>query len=95
MFPTLTPAQTTRLAAHGHKRQVDRGEVLIEAGKRIMRFFVIVTGEAEVMQRSGTKEKLVAVESAGQFTGDTRMLGEARSLSPSCIRGYKIKERYV
>jgi len=32
MFPTLTPAQIARIARHGRKRQIARGEVLIEAG---------------------------------------------------------------
>jgi hypothetical protein len=32
MFPTLTPAQIARIAAHGRERPIARGEVLIEAG---------------------------------------------------------------
>jgi thioredoxin reductase (NADPH) len=80
MFPTLTPAQITRITAHGHRRKVQRGEVLIEAGEQITRFFVIIAGEAEVVRRSGAKEELVAVESAGQFTGDTHMLSGRRSV---------------
>ncbi len=30
MFPTLTPAQQARLAAHGRLRQVQAGEILVE-----------------------------------------------------------------
>jgi hypothetical protein len=38
VFPTLTPAQIARLAAHGHVRQVQHGEVLAEAGEPLARF---------------------------------------------------------
>ncbi len=41
MVPKLTEAQMARLAAHGHLRQVARGEVLVEAGERTARFFAV------------------------------------------------------
>ena len=34
MAPTLTEAQMARIAAHGHVRWVERGDVLVEAGER-------------------------------------------------------------
>src|SRR5262245_58481464 len=33
MFPTLSPAQTARIASHGVIRPITRGEVLIEGGQ--------------------------------------------------------------
>src|SRR5258706_10416056 len=41
-FPTLTEAQIARVAAHGHLRKVERGEVLVKAGARNASFFVVV-----------------------------------------------------
>jgi len=79
MFPTLTPAQIARIAPHGRRRQVERGEVLIESGEQITRFFVITAGEVEVVRRSGAKEELVTVERPGQFTGETHLLSGRRS----------------
>ncbi len=79
MFPTLTPAHIARIAPHGRKRQVARGEVLIEAGERITRFFVVTVGELEVVRRSCGKEELVTIERPGQFTGETHMLSGRRS----------------
>ena len=32
IFPKLTPAQIGRIAAHGHMRAMERGEVLYEQG---------------------------------------------------------------
>jgi hypothetical protein len=35
LFPTLTPAQLARIAAHGRLRMTTRGEVLVDVGDRI------------------------------------------------------------
>ena len=43
MFPKLTPKQIERAAAHGHARQVEDGEIIIEAGQRNVPFFIIET----------------------------------------------------
>ena len=74
MFPILTPAQIERIAAHGKLRAVRSGEVLIEAGARVVPFFVITAGRVEVARPSGTSETLVAVHGPGQFTGEVNML---------------------
>ena len=44
MFPTLTPAQIARIAAHGQRAPIARGEVLVEAGDRAVPFFVVTRG---------------------------------------------------
>ena len=74
MFPTLTPAQIERIAAHGKLRAIRSGEVLIEAGARVVPFFVVTAGRVEVARPSGTSETLVAVHGPGQFTGEVNML---------------------
>ena len=40
IFPRLTATQIGRVAAHGNVRAVDEGEVLIEAGRQVVPFFV-------------------------------------------------------
>jgi thioredoxin reductase (NADPH) len=74
MFPTLTPAQIKRTAAHGRVRPIRREEVLIEAGERVVPFFVVLTGQVEIVRPSGSTEELVAVHGAGQFSGEVNML---------------------
>jgi len=74
MFPTLTPAQIERIAAHGHVRPIRPGEVLVEAGEQVVPFFVVTRGQVEVVRPSGTTETLVAVHGPGQFTGEVNML---------------------
>jgi thioredoxin reductase (NADPH) len=74
MFPTLTPAQIKRIAVHGQVRSIRPGEVLIEAGARVVPFFVVTAGRVEVVRPSGDTETLVAVHGPGQFTGEVNML---------------------
>jgi thioredoxin reductase (NADPH) len=74
MFPTLTPAQIRRIAAHGHARPIQLGEVLIEAGQQVVPFFVLTAGQIEIVQPNASSETLVAVHGPGQFTGEVNML---------------------
>jgi thioredoxin reductase (NADPH) len=74
MFPTLTSAQIARIAVHGRVRSIQRGEVLVQAGDRVVPFFVVTGGQVEVVRPSGTGEVLVAVHDPGQFTGEANML---------------------
>jgi thioredoxin reductase (NADPH) len=80
MFPTLTPAQIARIAAHGSVRQVRQGEVLIEAGDHTVPFFVVIRGRIEIVRSSGGAETLVTTHGPGQFTGEVNMLSGRRSL---------------
>src|SRR5215469_3328636 len=72
-FPTLTPAQIRRIATHGRSREVQTGEVLIEQGGSVS-FFVVVSGELEVIRPSRAEETVVAVFGPGQFTGEVNTL---------------------
>jgi thioredoxin reductase (NADPH) len=80
IFPTLTPAQIRRIAAQGHMRAIQPGEVLFEQGDPDVSFFVIVSGELEVVRPAGSTETLVAVFRPGQFTGEVNMLSGRRAL---------------
>jgi thioredoxin reductase (NADPH) len=74
MFPTLTPGQIARIAAHGVVRPVRSGEVLIESGQTDVPFFVLKAGEIEVIRPSGPGDLVVAVHLPGQFTGEVSMV---------------------
>jgi len=74
MFPTLTPAQVNRIAAHGRARPIRAGEVLVEPGQQIVPFFIVKTGQVEIVRPSGATETLVVVYGARQFTGEVNML---------------------
>lgn len=80
IFPSLTPSQTARIAAHGRTRPTRQGEVLIEQGDSTVPFFVVTAGELEIMRPTGSTETLVAVLGPGQFTGEVNLLSGRRAL---------------
>ena len=59
---------------HGQIRKIERGEVLYEQGDSSAPFFVVVSGELEVVQPSVPVEILVTVYEPGQFTGEVGTL---------------------
>jgi len=74
MFPRLTPEQIARVEAHGAPRALDGGDVLVEAGDTPVPFFVIKSGEVEVVRMTGDGEQLVVTHGPGSFTGEANML---------------------
>jgi thioredoxin reductase (NADPH) len=81
IFPTLTPAQIARVAAHGRVRPVRRGEVLVEAGDLAVPFFVVTAGRVEIVRPLGDAEEIVTTHEVGGFTGESNMLSGRRSLA--------------
>jgi thioredoxin reductase (NADPH) len=80
MFPTLTPAQMTRLEAFGTRKNVQAGEVLAQPGERVGRIFVVISGSIEILRVGLSVEELVTVHRAREFTGEMSSLRGARSL---------------
>src|SRR5580765_1339445 len=78
LFPTLTDAQMARIAARGRRRPIAAGDVLVEAGDRTVRFFVVVSGELEVSDPAGT---LIVTHRAGQFSGEATMITGRRPMA--------------
>jgi len=85
MFPTLTAQQITRIAAHGVVRSVSRGEVLVEAGDPVVPFFVVKSGEIEIVRPSSLGETLVVIHGPGKFTGEINLILGRRSLTSARV----------
>jgi thioredoxin reductase (NADPH) len=81
LFPTLTPAQIKRIAAHGRRRAIASGDVLVEVGQRPVPFLVVLSGEMQVLRPSAGTEALIVTHRAGQFSGEVTMLTGRRSLA--------------
>ena len=64
-----TAAQTVRISAHGRRRSVQRGDVLVDVGDKVIHFFVVVSGEIHVVQPSPGTQTLIGVLRPGQFSG--------------------------
>ena len=80
IFPKLTPTQIRRITPHGRTRTTKRGEVLYEQGDIAASFFVVVSGELEILRPSGAVETLVTVHRSGQFTGEVGTLSGRRTM---------------
>ena len=79
IFPKLTPARSVVLR-HITYRSVQPGDVLIEQGDTSVPFFVVITGEVEIVRPFGTNETLITIHGDGEFTGEVNMLSGRRSL---------------
>jgi thioredoxin reductase (NADPH) len=75
------PAQIRRIAAHGQRRKVRKGEILVEQGDKAIPFFVVLAGELEAVRPGSGSETLIAIFGAEQFTGEVNMLSDRRALA--------------
>jgi thioredoxin reductase (NADPH) len=80
LFPTLTPQQMSRIAAHGRRRPTSPGEVLVEVGDKVVPFFVVVSGEIQVVRPAAGGETLIVRHRSGQFSGEGNMISGRRSM---------------
>jgi thioredoxin reductase (NADPH) len=74
VFPTLTPAQMSRIARHGHRRALTRGEVLVEVGTENFPTFVVLSGEVQAVRPTERGETLIVSHHAGQFSGEAAVI---------------------
>jgi thioredoxin reductase (NADPH) len=61
-------------------REIKPGEVLVEQGDTNVPFFVVVSGEIEILRPSGSVETLITIHGKGEFTGEVNMLSGRRAL---------------
>jgi thioredoxin reductase (NADPH) len=81
LFPTLTPAQMARIAAHGRRRLTTRGEVLVDVGDRTVPCFVVVAGAIQALQVSDSKETLIVTHRPGSFSGEANLIAGRPSMA--------------
>jgi thioredoxin reductase (NADPH) len=86
-LPTLDSSAIQRIKRYGTTSQVVEGEILIEQGKPLDHFIVVLEGEAVVELTSRIGTELIATHGPGEFFGDINML----SGRPSLIRGRMVK----
>jgi thioredoxin reductase (NADPH) len=85
LFPTLTAAQMARISAHGHRRPVTTGDVLINVGDHEVPFFVVVSGAIQVLRPSGAANTLIVTHRPGEFLGETNMITGRRALAQALV----------
>jgi len=75
-FPKLTDEQIEQLGRYAGvtPKKFRAGETLFHVGDRDFRFFVIKSGEVEILDESGDQPRSVTVHHPGGFTGDVNHL---------------------
>src|ERR1051325_10145908 len=87
VFPTLTPGQIARIAAHGRVRRVAEGEVLLEPGEQSARIFVVTEGQIEVLRPTGTTEpcRSARMPIGRPTSASTARISSNRARCSSCV----------
>ncbi|MGH9776205.1 MAG: FAD-dependent oxidoreductase [Candidatus Acidiferrales bacterium] len=79
-FPVLTAAQIDRVRSGGKLRKVKKGEILFDVGDTGVPFFVLLSGNMEIVQPDLRGEQPVAKHGPGEFTGEMSMISGRRCL---------------
>ena len=85
-FPVLSEAQIGRLAAHGSRRSIHVGEVLVKSGEPLAHFYVVVAGRIELFRHSPVGDEFVVAVTAGQFSGEVNLLSGRRALITAVVK---------
>jgi thioredoxin reductase (NADPH) len=88
-FPKLDEAQIRQLAGctSAKPKLFLDGQTLFAVGDRNMNFFVVKSGEVEIVDRSGDERKTVTVHRPGEFTGDISHLTGLPAVVSGVARG--------
>jgi thioredoxin reductase (NADPH) len=75
-FPKLSEEQIEQLGRYAGTplRRFLAGETLFHCGDREFKFFVVKSGEIDILDETGDKPKVVVVHHPGSFTGDVNHL---------------------
>jgi thioredoxin reductase (NADPH) len=88
-FPTLDEAQIAELGrctAAASKLYKD-GQTLFAVGAHDFKFFIVKSGEVDIVDHSGDEPKTIAVHRKGQFTGEVSQLLGLPSMVSAIARG--------
>jgi thioredoxin reductase (NADPH) len=87
-FPRLDPGQIAVLArcTGAAQRHYAAGEELFRAGDRNFNFFVVASGEIEILDTTSDPPRSITVHGPGEFTGDVAQLIGGPSLVTAAAR---------
>jgi thioredoxin reductase (NADPH) len=88
-FPTLDESQITRLrgCTAAVSRSYQDGQTLFTVGDRDFKFFVVESGEVEIVDHSGEEPRRLTTHRKGQFTGEITHLTGAPAVASAVARG--------
>jgi thioredoxin reductase (NADPH) len=88
-FPTLDEAQIADLGrcSAAVPKRYKNGETLFAVGGRNIKFFIVKSGEVEIVDHSGDEQKTIVVHHKGQFTGEVSQLLGLPAMVSAIARG--------
>ena len=88
-FPTLDEAQVSELArcTTAMPKLYRDGQTLFAVGDRDFKFFIVKSGEIEIVDHSGDEPKTLTIHRKGQFTGDVSFLTGNPAVVSAVTRG--------
>jgi thioredoxin reductase (NADPH) len=88
-FPALNESQITSLqrCTNAVPRSFRDGETLFAVGDRNMSFFIVKSGEVEIMDYSGDEPMTITVHGKGGFTGDVTHITGLPAVVSAIARG--------
>ena len=88
-FPTLDETQINELArcTHAAPRVYRDGQALFRVGDRDAHFFIVKSGEVEIVDFSGDEPKTLTIHRQGEFTGDISHLTGLPAVVSAIARG--------
>jgi thioredoxin reductase (NADPH) len=89
MFPTLEPAEITRLRRFGEPRTYSPGERLASAGEVGPGMLLILSGEVVISQRDGHEHgRVIVAHGPGSFSGELAQLSGRPALVDGHAKGW-------
>src|SRR5260370_26882347 len=88
-FPTLDETQISQLAGctNAEPKLFRSGQTLFRVGDRNLHFFIVKSGEVEIVDYSGDEPKTLTTHRAGQFTGDISLVTGLPAIVSGVARG--------
>ena len=77
-FPDLDPEELAALEPHGTRRDVKNGDYLYRTGDAAYDFYVVLSGQVDILLTTDGQERIIASHGPGRFLGELNMLTGAR-----------------
>ena len=73
-YPRLSDEQIQALSAYGRRRFAEAHEVLLRKGEQSAEFFILLSGQAVVLDDDGGEGRVIRVHGPGRFLGELSVL---------------------
>jgi thioredoxin reductase (NADPH) len=84
-FPRLTDEQIAIVAKTARLKRFEDGHVLFKCGETAMKFYVVKSGEVEILDHTSGQPRTVTIHRPGEFTGDiSHLTGNPAIVSGVC-----------